>query len=152
MILISVDFFGLSKTSFKLTLAWKTPHQIFRIKTFLEECRLGTNIQMKFLLFRNCYYSKFSERCGGCRKPITGAFITALEQPWHEECFKCKVGCGYRAWSRIFSLFICLVIDALFIIMRVNWDRTYIGLQFERNPHFLKCCFWIKTRTFPAVM
>ncbi|KAM7535902.1 hypothetical protein Aperf_G00000100302 [Anoplocephala perfoliata] len=41
----------------------------------------------------NCYYSKFGERCGGCRKPITDAYITALEQPWHEECFKCK-DCG----------------------------------------------------------
>ncbi|VDK32083.1 unnamed protein product [Taenia asiatica] len=49
----------------------------------------------------NCYYSKFGERCGGCRKPITDAYITALEQPWHEDCFKCK-DCGLKLTGRSF--------------------------------------------------
>ncbi|VDL60975.1 unnamed protein product [Hymenolepis diminuta] len=49
----------------------------------------------------NCYYSKFAERCGGCRKPITDAYITALDQPWHEECFKCK-DCGLNLKGRNF--------------------------------------------------
>jgi hypothetical protein len=31
--------------------------------------------------------------CHGCRKPITGQYITALEHPWHADCFRCA-GCG----------------------------------------------------------
>nr|CDS30709.1 paxillin [Hymenolepis microstoma] len=50
---------------------------------------------------QNCYYSKFGERCGGCRKPITDAYIMAIDQPWHEECFKCK-DCGVNLKGRNF--------------------------------------------------
>lgn len=31
--------------------------------------------------------------CHGCRKPITGQYITALAQSWHPDCFRCA-GCG----------------------------------------------------------
>lgn len=31
--------------------------------------------------------------CHGCRKPITGQYITALDRSWHPDCFRCA-GCG----------------------------------------------------------
>ena len=30
--------------------------------------------------------------CAGCRKAISGAYITAMDRKWHSECFKCA-GC-----------------------------------------------------------
>ena len=30
--------------------------------------------------------------CAGCGKPLTSSYITALQQSWHEACFRC-VGC-----------------------------------------------------------
>ncbi|VDD81776.1 unnamed protein product [Mesocestoides corti] len=49
----------------------------------------------------DCYYSRCSERCGGCGRPIIDTYITALEQPWHEECFKCK-DCGMNLTGQNF--------------------------------------------------
>lgn len=31
--------------------------------------------------------------CHGCHRPITGAYITALDHTWHPDCFRCA-GCG----------------------------------------------------------
>lgn len=31
--------------------------------------------------------------CHGCRKPISGQYITALDRSWHPACFRCA-GCG----------------------------------------------------------
>lgn len=31
--------------------------------------------------------------CAYCHKPIAGVYITALDQPWHTDCFRCA-GCG----------------------------------------------------------
>lgn len=33
--------------------------------------------------------------CAGCRKSITGAYITALDKQWHRECFQCAA-CAKR--------------------------------------------------------
>lgn len=31
--------------------------------------------------------------CAHCHKPIAGVYITALDQLWHADCFRCA-GCG----------------------------------------------------------
>lgn len=37
----------------------------------------------------NCYFTRFGTPCSGCQQPITDAYITALDMPWHKDCFTC---------------------------------------------------------------
>ncbi|CAH8439017.1 unnamed protein product [Schistosoma turkestanicum] len=37
----------------------------------------------------NCYFTLFGTPCSGCQQPITDAYITALDMPWHKDCFTC---------------------------------------------------------------
>ncbi|ODM98900.1 Transforming growth factor beta-1-induced transcript 1 protein [Orchesella cincta] len=39
---------------------------------------------------RSDYLSLFAPKCGGCTKPITDNYITALNAQWHPECFVCR--------------------------------------------------------------
>lgn len=38
---------------------------------------------------QKCYLKKYAEKCKGCKKPIEGKVIVALDGSWHPECFKC---------------------------------------------------------------
>lgn len=40
---------------------------------------------------RTDYLALFAPKCGGCTKPITDNYITALNAQWHPECFVCRV-------------------------------------------------------------
>ncbi len=40
---------------------------------------------------RTDYLALFAPKCGGCSKPITDNYITALNAQWHPECFVCRV-------------------------------------------------------------
>ncbi|KAA0192861.1 Leupaxin [Fasciolopsis buskii] len=37
-----------------------------------------------------CYLDRFGTRCQGCNQPITDSYITALNAPWHRNCFACQ--------------------------------------------------------------
>ncbi|XP_055343065.1 transforming growth factor beta-1-induced transcript 1 protein-like isoform X2 [Paramacrobiotus metropolitanus] len=37
----------------------------------------------------NCYLASFAPQCQGCRKPISGTYLTALDAQWHRDCFVC---------------------------------------------------------------
>jgi len=39
---------------------------------------------------RTDYLALFAPKCGGCSKPITDNYITALNAQWHAECFVCR--------------------------------------------------------------
>ncbi|CAG7732992.1 unnamed protein product [Allacma fusca] len=39
---------------------------------------------------RTDYLALFAPKCGGCAKPITDNYITALNAQWHPECFVCR--------------------------------------------------------------
>jgi len=39
---------------------------------------------------RGDYLALFAPKCGGCTKPITDNYITALNAQWHPECFVCR--------------------------------------------------------------
>lgn len=39
-----------------------------------------------------CYHERFSPRCAGCGKVITGAYTTAMGKTWHPEHFVCAAG------------------------------------------------------------
>lgn len=39
----------------------------------------------------DCYHERFSPRCEGCKKPITGSYTKALGKSWHVEHFVCAV-------------------------------------------------------------
>ncbi|OXA52524.1 transforming growth factor beta-1-induced transcript 1 protein isoform X2 [Folsomia candida] len=39
---------------------------------------------------RTDYLALFAPKCGGCSKPITDNYITALNAQWHPECFVCR--------------------------------------------------------------
>jgi len=39
---------------------------------------------------RTDYLALFAPKCGGCAKPITDNYITALNAQWHTECFVCR--------------------------------------------------------------
>ena len=41
----------------------------------------------------SCFHERFSPRCAGCGKPITGTYTTALNRTWHPEHFVCA-RCG----------------------------------------------------------
>ncbi|CAL8107422.1 unnamed protein product [Calicophoron daubneyi] len=41
----------------------------------------------------NCYLNHFGTRCAGCQQPIADSYITALDLPWHRNCFVCQ-DCG----------------------------------------------------------
>lgn len=36
-----------------------------------------------------CFHQRFSPRCAGCHKPITGHYTTALGESWHPDHFVC---------------------------------------------------------------
>jgi len=36
-----------------------------------------------------CYTAKFSEKCAGCQKPLSGEFLKAMGKSFHTECFAC---------------------------------------------------------------
>lgn len=36
------------------------------------------------------YYEQFAPKCGGCNRPITENYISALSSQWHPECFVCR--------------------------------------------------------------
>lgn len=38
---------------------------------------------------KNCYFSMFAPKCGGCAQPIMENYISALHRQWHPECFVC---------------------------------------------------------------
>jgi len=40
------------------------------------------------------YFRMYAPKCGGCGKPITTSFITAVHQNWHLDCFVCFVSIG----------------------------------------------------------
>ena len=42
---------------------------------------------------KNCFFSLFAPRCGGCEKPITENYISSLDKQWHPSCFVCSE-CG----------------------------------------------------------
>eukprot|EP00741_Cyanophora_paradoxa_P005764 tig00000113_g5586.t1 len=37
-----------------------------------------------------CYEDKFSPKCKGCAKPISGTYATALGGSWHPDCMRCS--------------------------------------------------------------
>jgi len=39
---------------------------------------------------KDCYFSQFAPKCGGCQLPITESFISALNKQWHQQCFVCR--------------------------------------------------------------
>ena len=39
---------------------------------------------------KECYYSAFAPKCGGCSTPITENYISSLDRPWHPSCFVCR--------------------------------------------------------------
>jgi len=39
---------------------------------------------------RKDYFQDFAPKCGGCNRPITENYISALSKQWHQECFVCK--------------------------------------------------------------
>jgi paxillin len=36
------------------------------------------------------YFRLFAPKCRGCNKPVQARFLTALNSPWHPECFVCQ--------------------------------------------------------------
>jgi len=40
---------------------------------------------------RRDYNRLFGSTCAGCKKPLSGKKLKALEKEWHPECFKCCV-------------------------------------------------------------
>uniref|UniRef100_A0A1W7RA34 Paxillin n=1 Tax=Hadrurus spadix TaxID=141984 RepID=A0A1W7RA34_9SCOR len=39
---------------------------------------------------REDYFDMFAPKCGGCNRPITENYISALNSQWHPECFVCR--------------------------------------------------------------
>ncbi|XP_022243820.1 paxillin-like [Limulus polyphemus] len=36
------------------------------------------------------YFDLFGVKCGGCKRPITENYVSALDNQWHSQCFVCK--------------------------------------------------------------
>ncbi|CAH8833399.1 unnamed protein product [Trichobilharzia szidati] len=79
-----------SKCVLALSRAWHHEH------FFCYECHSNFNglspvhEQNGRLYCSNCYFTKFGTPCSGCQQPITDAYITALDMPWHKDCFTCR--------------------------------------------------------------
>jgi len=37
------------------------------------------------------HITQLSGTCGGCQKPIAGAYVNAIQTSWHPECFRCTM-------------------------------------------------------------
>ncbi|XP_022195360.1 paxillin isoform X5 [Nilaparvata lugens] len=39
---------------------------------------------------RDDYFDMFAPKCGGCSRPITENYVSALSSQWHADCFVCR--------------------------------------------------------------
>lgn len=51
-----------------------------------------------------CYEDNYADKCAGCSKPIQGKHLKALDEFWHEACWKCNKCEALLAGNRYFSL------------------------------------------------
>jgi len=49
------------------------------------------------------YIRLYAPKCGGCGKPITSSFITAVHQNWHLDCFVCFVSISFLLVLGLFT-------------------------------------------------
>ncbi|KAH8852546.1 Paxillin [Schistosoma japonicum] len=79
----------IEKCVLALARAWHPEH------FFCYECHstfngsLTVHEQNGKLYCSDCYFTRFGTPCSGCQQPITDAYITALNMPWHKDCFTC---------------------------------------------------------------